>query len=215
MKIGDTVRIIKCESKPELVGKTAQIIDLQLLQCEKYRTYSIGAKMTSGERSGKIYGFKEGEVEMVTTPIPEKVEIASAKPSEKAAKTKVVERFEEILRETLTAEEIYELERRINEAKGRILTTPGKGFWEGKTPCWEMFRCPEAIKNECPAFKERSFPCWEIEGTYCKLYNYGEKGDNTEVCRVCRIYNRYGEGQPIEIKLWDKGFNTAQYAEKK
>jgi hypothetical protein len=207
MRVGDTVKILKCESKPELVGKTAQIVDLQIQQYEKYRTYSIWAKMTQGERSGKIYGFREGEIEVLAPVMAEKVPAQGVQFGEKAVRTKVIERFEEMFRGALTSEEITEIERRINEAKGKIPSTPGKGFWEGKTPCWEMFRCPEAIRNECSAFKERSYPCWEIEGTYSKLYNHGEKGDNVDVCRICRVYKKYGQGQPIEIKLVGKGFN--------
>ena len=67
MRIGDTVKIKGCDSMPEVVGETAEIVDLQIQEYEKYRTYPIWAKMTSGERKGKTYGFQDGEVE--TLPI--------------------------------------------------------------------------------------------------------------------------------------------------
>ena len=102
----------------------------------------------------------------------------------------------------------YEIEKVIGDVKGKILPEPTLGFWEGKTPCWEMFRCPEAMRNECPAFKYRSLPYWEIEGTYCKLYDYGAKGDGTDICQVCRVYKRWGHGEPIQLKLSGKGFNA-------
>jgi len=122
---------------------------------------------------------------------------------------KVTEQVAEIVKDVTTVEQIAEIERIIGEAKGKILPEPALGFWEGKTPCWEMFRCPEAMKTECPAFKYRSLPCWEIEGTYGKLYDYGAKGDGTDICQMCRVYKRWGHGESIEIKLLGKGFNTS------
>jgi hypothetical protein len=124
-------------------------------------------------------------------------------------KPKELERAKELLERVVTAEEVAEIEQVIEEAKGKILLEPSLGFWEGKTPCWEMFRCPEEIRSECPAFKYRSLPCWEVEGTYCKLYDYGAKGDGTDICQDCRVYKRWGHGEPIEIKLCGKGFNPA------
>jgi len=90
----------------------------------------------------------------------------------------------------------------------------GKGFWEGKTPCWEMCRCPEMIKNECPAPKYQSVPCWQIEGTYCKLDDEGARGDDITICRVCRVYKRWSDGQPITITLLGKGINSTLKAMK-
>jgi hypothetical protein len=123
-------------------------------------------------------------------------------------KTKITEQVEEILTSVATAGEIAEIETAIEEAKGRLLVEPGLGFWAGKTPCWEMFRCPQEVRNECPSFKYRSLPCWEIEGTYCKLFDYGSRGDGTDICQYCRVYKRWGHGEPIELKLLGKGFNS-------
>lgn len=121
---------------------------------------------------------------------------------------KVIEQVEEIVKSVTTVEEIAEIARIVTEAKGKIIPGPTLDFWEGKTPCWEVYRCPEEIKIECPAFKYRSLPCWEIEGTYSKLYDYGAKGDSLDICRGCRVYKRWGHGEPIEIKLLGKGFNA-------
>ena len=81
-------------------------------------------------------------------------------------------------------------------------------FWQDKIPCWEMCHCPEDIKGQCPASKYPFLPCWEIEGTYLKLSDDSQKGDDTSICRVCRVYKRYGESKPIEIKLRGKGLDT-------
>ena len=74
-------------------------------------------------------------------------------------------------------------------------------YWEGKTPCWEMTKCPEAVYNDCPAYRNRGYPCWEIEGTYCKWNEWGSNGRDTSVCLKCEVYVKWGGGQRIELKL--------------
>ena len=207
MKIGHEVKVRQWDSIPEMVGGDAEIVRLQFQEFEKYRVYPIWAKITSGERAGKIYGFQYDEVEIL--PKGDKAKDINNERREETMKKKVLEQVEEIVSGVTTVGEIAEIERVIGEVKGKILPEPTLGFWEGKTPCWEMFRCPEAMKNECPAFKYRSLPCWQIEGTYCKLYDYGAKGDGTDICQVCRVYKRWGHGEPIQIKLLGKGFDTA------
>ena len=89
-------------------------------------------------------------------------------------------------------------------------------FWRGKTPCWEVCHCPEVIKSECPAPKYRSLPCWEIEGTYCKLTADGTNGKDTGICRICRVYKQWGGNKPIELKLFGKGIDSfRRYLEEK
>ena len=99
-------------------------------------------------------------------------------------KSKVVEQVEEVLKGIRTAEDIAEIERIIGEVKGKILLGPVGGVWEGKKPCWE------------------------IEGTYCKLEEYGARGDDTSICQVCRVYKRWGGAGPIQIKLFGRGIDT-------
>ncbi len=123
-------------------------------------------------------------------------------------KSKLVEQVEEVLKRVRTVEDIAEIERIIREVKGKILLGPAGGFWEGKKPCWEMCQCPEMIRSECPAPKYQSLPCWEIEGTYCKLDDYGSRGDDTSICQVCRVYKRWGGAGPIQIKLFGRGIDT-------
>ncbi|GAJ04375.1 unnamed protein product, partial [marine sediment metagenome] len=76
--------------------------------------------------------------------------------------------MEEILRGVSTVEEIAEMEKAIEEAKGKTTIEPALGFWAGKTPCWEIFRCLEEVREVCPAFKYRSLPCWKVEGLTLK-----------------------------------------------
>jgi len=203
VKVGDTVTITRCLPMPDLSGESAEVVDMQLQELERYRTYPVWLKIGSGARKGKVYGFQPDEVELLGGH-----EVRTA--GHKIVKTKLAEDIERVIGKASTIEEIAEIEKAINEAKGRILLEPALGFWEGKTPCWEMFRCPEAVRNECPAFHYRSLPCWEIEGTYSKLHEYGVRGDCTKICENCRVYKRYGSAEPIEIKLHGRGFNQVE-----
>ncbi|MCX6005492.1 MAG: hypothetical protein NT082_07470 [Chloroflexi bacterium] len=86
--------------------------------------------------------------------------------------------------------------------------TNGVNFWADKQACWEKCHCPEMIKAECPATNYQFVACWEIEGTYCKLDDNGATGKDTSICEVCRVYKKYGNGEPIRIKLFGKGMDT-------
>ena len=101
------------------------------------------------------------------------------------------------------------------EARAEIAQEKAVEFWAGKTPCWEMCQCPQMIQQECPAPKYKSLPCWEIEGTYCKLDDYGTTGRDTSICELCRVYKRYGGGKPIELKLLGKGIDASLRAVEK
>ena len=212
MNIGDTVKIKKCDLRPtgfgpELVSENAEIVEMQLQQYEKYRVYPIWAKMTSGEHKGRVCGFREDEIELI--PKGNEGQKLINNEERQIIKTQVIEQLEEIIKGTMTAREFAEVERIIQEAKGKVLLGESSlDFWEEKTPCWEMCSCPEIIKSECPAFKHRFLPCWEIEGTYCKLDDYGATGQDTSICEVCRVYKRWSHGDPIKIKLFGEGINT-------
>ena len=78
---------------------------------------------------------------------------------------------------------------------------PNEGFWQGKTPCWEMVRCPETIRSQCPASKDHPAACWEIQGTYSKL----PSGQDTRTCEMCVVYKRWGGGKEITIKVAGPG----------
>ena len=122
---------------------------------------------------------------------------------------KIVEQVEAILRGSLTAEELAEIEKVVKDAKGNVSLEDNFGFWKSKTPCWEMCTCPQTLRQECPAFKNKNMPCWEVEGTYCKLDDYGATGRDTSICQTCRVYKRWGENKKIEIKLCGQGLNPS------
>jgi hypothetical protein len=147
------------------------------------------------------------------TRIAEQVEKIPSK-EDRAMKSRIMkgpEEILEILRGVTTRQVLANIERVIAEAKGKVVLEPAKGFWEEKTPCWEMNHCPEMIRSKCPAFTDQNLPCWKMEGTYCK-YGWGEilndsgaGGNETDICQVCRVYEKYGAGESIEIEFVEKG----------
>ncbi len=72
-----------------------------------------------------------------------------------------------------------------------------------------MCHCPAQIREACPATKYQFVPCWQIEGTYCKLDNYGESGTDTSICQVCRVFKKYSGGEPIKLKLFGRGIDSS------
>jgi len=156
VRVGDIVKVSACDSMPEVVGATGEIVDMEIQQVARYTVYPVWVKITSGERASKVYGFREGELESVVA--GREAQEPSLTAAGMTTRTRVIEQLEEILKGVVTLEEIGDMERVIAEAKGKILEEPSVGFWEGKTPCWEMFRCPEAVRDECPAFKHQSLP---------------------------------------------------------
>jgi hypothetical protein len=47
----------------------------------------------------------------------------------------IVDQVEELLKGAVTAEDLAEIEKVIQEAKGKVLVADNLGFWEGKTAC--------------------------------------------------------------------------------
>ncbi|UCC61148.1 MAG: response regulator, partial [Dehalococcoidia bacterium] len=73
-------------------------------------------------------------------------------------KSKIAKEIEEILGRLTTSQDLYKVDKFIAETKGRLKLEPKEGFWEDKTPCWELTRCPEEIKSGCPAFAYQTVP---------------------------------------------------------
>jgi hypothetical protein len=129
----------------------------------------------------------------------------------------IVDQITELLKDPVSPADLAKIEKIIREAKRKAQATAKQDFWEGKATCWEMCSCPSSLHLECPTFKNRQFPCWEIEGTYCKLDDYGATGRDTNICQICSVYKKYGNNEPIKIKLFGQGFNPtfAQKAKEK
>jgi hypothetical protein len=94
------------------------------------------------------------------------------------------------------------------QAQKESVKEPKVNFWENKVHCSELCNCPDMISKECPVTTYQFLPCWEIEGTYCKLDDMGSSGSDTTICHTCRVYKKYGKNEPIKLKLFGKGMNV-------
>ena len=80
-----------------------------------------------------------------------------------------------------------------------------KKYWHDRKACWEINQCNEILAKECPAYLHQEYPCWEVEGTYCKLNDENFSRNEDSRCYSCKVYLQYGKGTPIQVKIFDKG----------
>ncbi len=120
---------------------------------------------------------------------------------------KLVDQVAKLIHNDLGPDELAQIEKLVKKAREEIAADAPMGFWRDKTPCWQMNSCPSYIRCECPSYRVRSHPCWEMEGTYCKLNDCGSSGRDTTICGICRVFKTYGESQMIEIKLFGQGID--------
>jgi hypothetical protein len=50
-------------------------------------------------------------------------------------------------------------------------------------PCWDLLPCKNKVRDECPAFRDNSKPCWMMKDAHCTL--------QSNECRYCIVY-RFG-----------------------
>jgi len=102
---------------------------------------------------------------------------------------------------------VAKVEDRKMQTQFDTVKVPKINYWETKVHCSELCNCPEMIRKECPVTNYNFLPCWEIEGTYCKLDDMGSTGVDITICQSCRVYKKYGNDQPIKLRLFGKGMN--------
>ena len=93
MKIGEIIKVKDCNAIPQVVGEQAEIVNLQTEEFEKYTVYPVWARITTGVRKGKVYGFHYDEVELLPKALPEE-----------KIRVKVAEQLAEILGRITPAE---------------------------------------------------------------------------------------------------------------
>lgn len=81
----------------------------------------------------------------------------------------------------------------INDAK---ISINGIKTIYSMMPCWEVIKCSDEDRNNCPAFLEHNGPCWSLKGekTICA----------TKDCRNCSVYQNFGECGSIKSFIRNK-----------
>ncbi len=60
--------------------------------------------------------------------------------------------------------------------------------------CWDYQKC--SVSEECPAYPNRGWECWNVEGTLCRGEKQGAYQDKIERCRQsCRFYDAMMTGR--------------------
>jgi MerR family transcriptional regulator/heat shock protein HspR len=64
-------------------------------------------------------------------------------------------------------------------------------------PCWDLRPCDQGTRDSCPAYNDKTRPCWMIKGIDC-----APQGNE---CRQCEVY-RFGSlcTQDIKSLLYDQ-----------
>jgi hypothetical protein len=73
------------------------------------------------------------------------------------------------------------------------MTDGNVDFWEGREPCWVMTDCSPLVYKECPAYLDRSRPCWEYRRTACAEIIPGFRD-----CQGCKVFRRYASEAKLD-----------------
>ena len=56
-------------------------------------------------------------------------------------------------------------------------------------PCWVVKKCPEAVRQNCPAWElQVGQLCWFINGTICQGNIQIGWNEKMEICRKCKVF---------------------------
>ena len=56
-------------------------------------------------------------------------------------------------------------------------------------PCWVVKKCPEAVRQNCPAWELQAGQlCWFINGTICQGNIQLGWNEKMEICRKCKVF---------------------------
>jgi MerR family transcriptional regulator/heat shock protein HspR len=94
-------------------------------------------------------------------------------------------------------EDVERVQNIQNLVKNLGLNIEGIRRMQALLPCWDLFHCDDATRNQCTAFLTVEKPCWTIKGLPC-----APKGNE---CRRCVVY-RFGSRCTEDIKrlLYDQ-----------
>lgn len=58
----------------------------------------------------------------------------------------------------------------------------------GNQRCWDIMRCPETVRQKCPAYMSQEDRCWLITGTWCKGVQQGDARSKIRNCMTCEAF---------------------------
>ena len=75
------------------------------------------------------------------------------------------------------------------ERQALFLLVANESLNKNNKPCWEIKKCPEAIRQNCPAWELRIGQlCWFINGTICEGKAQKDWAGKMNICRKCKVF---------------------------
>ena len=75
------------------------------------------------------------------------------------------------------------------ERQALFLLVANESLNKNNKPCWEIKKCPEAIRQNCPAWELKVGQlCWFINGTICEGKVQKDWAEKMKICRKCKVF---------------------------
>lgn len=68
-------------------------------------------------------------------------------------------------------------------------------FWDDRTPCWALVKCPDDNRKRCGAYLAQHFPCWDLP-----LEKRCPIADRIGACEECPVYIEYYDDYQFDEK---------------
>jgi len=75
------------------------------------------------------------------------------------------------------------------ERQALFLLVAGESLNKKNKPCWEIKKCPQAIRQNCPAWElQLGQLCWFINGTICEGKAQSGWTEKMNICKKCKVF---------------------------
>ncbi len=75
------------------------------------------------------------------------------------------------------------------ERQALFLLVANESLNKNNKHCWEIKKCPESIRQNCPAWELRMGQlCWFINGTICEGKVQKDWAAKMMICRKCKVF---------------------------
>ena len=88
---------------------------------------------------------------------------------------------------TRLADQSEEMRIIVNQLARLVQGRAGGGEGAGVT-CWEVKNCPDARRENCPAYPDAGAECWMVTGTLCGGEEQGSFHEKLANCKQCEVY---------------------------
>lgn len=70
-----------------------------------------------------------------------------------------------------------------------LLLAAKVALYKNNEPCWVIKKCPEAVRENCPAWELQAGQlCWFINGEICQGNVQKSWNEKMQICRKCKVF---------------------------